>query len=271
MRYYLYNPLANNGIKPKLPEGVKIIEVLGLDYEKFFSELFPSDEVVLVGGDGTINYLINAVDTEKIKNKIFYIPAGNANDFTRDIKGEVGKEILINDYLKGLPTITMDGMQRKFANGAGYGLDGYCCEVAEQLKKETPGLRVDYTSIAIKGLLFHFKPHVAKVTVDGKQYNFKHVWIASTMKGRFYGGGMMMAPTQERTSRNLTLIVYKTPSKLKALVSFPSIFAGTHIDKKNLVEVIHGRRIEVEFSRPCAIQIDGEPISNIKGYTVVSE
>ena len=55
------------------------------------------------------------------------------------------------------------------------------------------------------------------------------------MKGRYYGGGMMIAPNQDRKSNVLSNVVYKTASKLKALIVFPNIFKGTHIKNKKMV------------------------------------
>ncbi|MCQ2545762.1 MAG: acylglycerol kinase family protein, partial [Clostridia bacterium] len=81
MKYVLYNPNANNGQKPDYLDGVEYREVIGLNYQAFFDGLAPEDEVVLVGGDGTLNYFINAVDTNNIKNNVFLKPAGTGNDF----------------------------------------------------------------------------------------------------------------------------------------------------------------------------------------------
>ena len=36
------------------------------------------------------------------------------------------------------------------------------------------------------------------ITVDGIKYTYKKVWLAPTINGRFYGGGMMPAPGQDR-------------------------------------------------------------------------
>ena len=47
-------------------------------------------------------------------------------------------------------------MKRRFINGIGFGIDGYCCEVGDQLKAKSDK-PVNYASIAIKGLLFHYK------------------------------------------------------------------------------------------------------------------
>ena len=241
MKYYLYNPLSNNGIRPEFKEGSNVVEVIGLNYQEFFSNLKKDDEVVLVGGDGTINYFINEVDTDNLKNNI---------------------------YIKNLPTVEVNGMKRKFINGIGYGIDGYCCEVADKMKETEPNKKINYTSIAIKGLLFHFKPKGATITVDGETHEFKHVWLAPSMKGRFYGGGMMVAPNQNRLEEKLSVVVYMTRSKLKALMVFPSIFKGEHIKKDKMVKVFEGKEIEVKFNVPCALQIDGETVLNVSSYKV---
>ena len=104
---------------------------------------------------------------------------------------------------------------------------------------------------------------------DGKTYEFDNVWIAPTMKGKYYGGGMKMAPDQDRFSDKLTVVVYHCRSKLKALISFPSIFKGEHVKKNDIVQSFTGNEVKVRFSRPCAAQIDGETVLNVTEYTAV--
>ena len=147
-----------------------------------------------------------------------------------------------------------------------FGIDGYCCEVADEIKAKTPNKKIDYTSIAIKGLLFHFKPCHAEITVDGKKYEYDNVWLAPAMKGRYCGGGMMLAPGQDRNSDLLNVVVYRSKSKLKSLMNFPKIFEGTHVNLKDMVTVIPGKKVHVKFSRPCAAQIDGETVLNVWEY-----
>lgn len=269
MKYYLYNNLSNNGIAPELPEGANVIQAVGKDYPKFFSELNPEDEVVLVGGDGTLNYFINAVDTDSIKNNIYLLPSGTGNDFVNDLGIKERKEILINDYIKNLPTVYVNGLVQKFINGIGYGIDGYCCEVADKIKEKTPNAKINYTSIAVKGLLFHYKPTNATVTVDGETFKYDHVWLCPSMKGRFYGGGMMVAPMQDRKNETLTVVAYRCPSKLKALIVFPKIFTGEHVKNTKMVKIHTGSVIEVKYEKPCALQIDGETVLNVSSYKVV--
>ena len=269
MKYYLYNSLANNGIKPEVPAGTELVDAVGMDYPAYLSKLAPEDEVVLVGGDGTVNYFINAVKDTEIKNNIYLFGCGTGNDFLHDIDKEAGEEVLLNPYLDNLPTVSVNGMEQLFINNMGFGIDGYCCEVADQIKEKNPQEKINYSGIAIKGLLFHFKPCHAEITVDGTKHEFDNVWIAPTMKGKFYGGGMMMAPDQDRFSDKLTVVVYHCKSKLKALMAFPSIFKGAHVAKTDLVQIFTGNEIKVKFSRPCAAQIDGETVLNVTEYTAV--
>ena len=269
MKTYLYNSLSNNGIRPEVAPGTELVDAVGIDYAEYLKTMAPEDELVLVGGDGTLNYFINAVKGVEIKNKIYLLGCGTGNDFLRDINRQPGEEVLLNPYLSNLPTVSVNGFEKLFINNMGFGIDGYCCEVADQIKEKNPREKIDYTGIAIKGLLFHFKPCHAEITVDGVKHEFDHVWIAPTMKGRFYGGGMNMAPAQDRSSDRLTVVVYHCRSKLKALIAFPSIFKGEHVKKTDIVQSFTGNKIHVRFSRPCAAQIDGETVLNVTEYTAV--
>lgn len=266
MKYYLYNKLANNGIELKLPEGVEPIDCVGVDYEKFFNDLNPEDEVVFVGGDGTLNHLVNAVDCAKIKNNIYLLANGSGNDFMNDIEEPLDKEVLINKYLVDLPIVNVKGKQYKYLNNMSFGLDGYCCEEADIIKEKKPNKKINYAAIAIKGLLFAFKPKHAWIEVDDKTYEYDNVWLAPAMHGRYVGGGMKMAPNQDRFSNHLSLVIYHGSSKLKALMAFPSIFKGEHIKYTDMVKVFEGHKIHVKYDSPCAVQIDGDCILDVTEY-----
>ncbi|MCI6014841.1 MAG: hypothetical protein MRZ09_07630 [Coprobacillus sp.] len=276
MTYTLYNSLANNKREPeyvvelrKKGKSENIIDVTKIDYKVFFNSINPNDVIYLVGGDGNINYLANAIDIEKVKNEIYLIPSGTGNDFFHDVtEGKEVDKVLLNPYLKDLPTVEVNGIKKKFINGIGFGIDGYCCEVGDKLKEKSTK-KINYTSIAIKGLLFHFKPVRAKVIVDGNTYEHTKVWLTPTMKGRYYGGGMKIAPNQDRNEKGkVSAVVYRAPNKFKALMVFPSIFKGEHIKKTKMVKVYEGHEITVVFNKPTALQIDGETVKNVLTYTV---
>ena len=146
-------------------------------------------------------------------------------------------------------------------------MDGYCCEEADRIREKSPNRKINYTGIALKGLLVSFKPCHARIDVDGTVYEYDNVWLAPTMKGRFYGGGMMMAPDQDRTGDLLTNVVLTSRSKLRTLLHFSTIFEGKHVKYTDLIKVHTGRKIHVRLSRPCAAQIDGETLLDVSEYS----
>lgn len=111
------------------------------------------------------------------------------------------------------------------------------------------------------------------VTVDGVSHRYRHVWLASTMNGRYYGGGMEVAPAQNRLNQNgtVSVVVLHCPSKLKTLMVFPSIFKGEHVKHTEMVEVLSGKEITVAFDRPTALQIDGETVTGVTEYGVMAD
>ena len=276
MKYVLVNPLSNNRHGKEAVEKVlelvkdenEVIDITEIDLKEFVTKLKKTDEIILVGGDGTINNFVNKLEGNIPSLNIYLYPSGTGNDFLKDVGYKEGL-FLLNKYLVNLPRVTVNGKTSYFINGVGFGIDGYCCEVGDKLKAQSQK-EINYTSIAIKGLLFHFKRVKATVEVDGIVNEYKNVWLSPTMNGRYYGGGMMIAPNQDRLNkeRTVTNVVYKTGSKLKALIVFPSIFKGEHIKKEKMVKVVSGKKIKVTFDKPTALQIDGETIVNVLSYVV---
>ena len=268
MKYYLNNPLAHTGIPADLP-GVDLMDATTVDYPSFFAGLAPEDEVVLIGGDGTINYLINHVDEETLLSHTIYLYGnGSGNDFLNDIGQPPGQEILLTPYLKGLPTVTVNGRERKFINNMGFGLDGYVSRGTDLAREKDPHKKLNYTGIALKGLLYDFKPFHVWLQIDGVEHEFDNVWLAPSMKGRFYGGGMMMAPAQDRLTDHLSVVICTCRSRLRLLTAFPSIFKGTHVKYTKMIKSFTGRHIHVRFSGSCAAMVDGETIPDVTEYRV---
>ena len=274
--YILYNPLAGNADCSEKIEELKVLygedtECLNLtemkDYRTFAESLSPDDVIIICGGDGTINRFVNNTEGIEINSEILYFPTGTGNDFVRDLEGvDTAKPFSIKRYIENLPTVEVNGKSYRFLNGVGYGIDGYCCEFGDRLKAESTK-PVNYTAIAIKGLLFRYHPTNAVVTVDGVRYEYKKVWIAPTMNGRFYGGGMMPAPEQDRLNNGeLTVMLFHGSGKIKTLMVFPSLFKGEHIKHTEMVAIHKGKEITVEFDSPAPLQIDGETVIGVKSY-----
>ncbi|MBQ8398613.1 MAG: diacylglycerol kinase family protein [Clostridia bacterium] len=277
--YVLFNEKAGNG---RGKEGIEKLTAFFKDrlcyldmtapeggYPALLGRMQQDDFLVLCGGDGTLNCFINEAGEAALSFQVWYFPTGSGNDFAKEFGKNRGEEpFLINDYLKDLPVVSVNGTERRFLNGVGYGIDGYCCEVGDELRAKSDKA-VNYTAIAIKGLLFHYRPTKATVIVDGREYTYNKVWIAPTMKGRYYGGGMNPAPKQDRKDPEgkLSLTLFHGSGRLKTLMIFPSIFKGEHVKNEKYVTVLEGKEIMVRFDSPRALQIDGETVLNVTSYT----
>lgn len=282
MIYALYNALAGNSTCKEQAEKLRGLYADGelalrsmadIDYAEFFSALNAEDKVIICGGDGTLNRFVNDTRAIKIENDILYYAAGSGNDFPHDLGREKGEPpFKINQYISNLPSVTVNGRETLFINAIGFGIDGYCCEVGDEMRKKPAGKPVNYTSIAIKGLLYDFKPANATIVADGVEKSYKKVWIAPAMHGRFYGGGMNAAPLQSRTDPEgkLSLVVWHGSNKLKTLMIFPSIFKGEHVKHTECIEIIKADEVTVRFDKPCALQIDGETVLGVTEYSAKS-
>ena len=281
MNYYiLYNPKAGHGRGAEVAETLKnemgnsvlhMVDVTKVtNYSALLSE-HPDCGLILCGGDGTLNHFVNDTADLNLPNEVFYFAVGTGNDFLRDICGEhkTDAPVCITPYLKDLPICEINGKKYRFLNGIGYGIDGYCCEEGDR-QRDAGKKKINYTGIAIKGLLYDYKPTNATVTIDGVTTQYKKVWLAPTMHGRFFGGGMMPTPDQNRDNpdHSVSIMVFNKLGKLRTLMLFPSLFKGEHVNKSADVHIMTGHEVTVEFDRPAPLQVDGETIRNVKKYHV---
>ena len=280
--YILYNPHAGHGssaddakaLASKYTGDVTLYDMTEItDYAALLSPLTASDRVIVCGGDGTLNRFVNDTEGVAIHCEILYFAMGTGNDFLHDLGLAPGADpVAVNKYIENLPVAELKGKKYRFFNNVGFGIDGYCCEVGDRLKASSDK-PVNYTAIAIKGLLFHYKPKKATVVVDGKTYTYKKVWLATTMKGRYYGGGMMSAPMQDRLAEDgeTTVVVFHGKGRIGTLLAFPKFSAGAHAKKKMSCLSLHkGKDITVSFDKPAAVQVDGETVLDVTSYHVLA-
>lgn len=276
MTLILYNPHANNNDVTAALDGAMAYaaapdtqakDMTAVDARAEICALGEKDRVLICGGDGTLMRLANALEGAEYSVPMYLWKSGTGNDFLRDLgKNEDSEPVLLNPYLKKLPSVKIAGKTYRYVNGIGFGLDGMVCEVTDKLKEQ--GVKkINYTMESIKLLLGGFRCPSGTVTVDGESKRYKKIWIASAMYGQYYGGGMRVAPEQKRGGSTLTCCVWHTSGKLTTLMHFPKIFTGEHVKYKKTIDVFTGKKIKVEFDRPTALQIDGETFSGVTSYT----
>ena len=239
--------------------------------EKICRENEGIKNIVVLGGDGTLNEVINGIDN--FDDVILgYVPSGSSNDLARSLR--IPKDPLksLSNVLKPNKFIYLDYGEisfidndikpRRFGCSSGIGYDaGVCDEVQKSaLKKKLNSFgagKFIYLAIAIKQL-FTTKLQDATVTVDNIKTNkYSEVLLVSNMIHKFQGGGLKMAPDADPTDGKLSIcLVHGLPRALLMLL-FPTILFGKHIHFKG-VETFNCSSIEIKLERKFAVHTDGE-------------
>lgn len=279
MTYIFYSKNAADGrgmqqalaLSKTLEGGAQVRALENFRLNDLFSAVGKDDTVILLGGDGTINHLVNSPTMYPCTRKIFYVAGGTGNDFYRDVRHKEVSDIFpLTPYLQKLPSVKFGERYLRFLNGVGFGLDGYACDMVAQ-SRNSHRKPPSYVSVALKGLLWKFKPLSATVTVDGVNYLFRDVFLATSMFGKYYGSGVKIAPEQDRAKTDtLSVVVVHGRNRFGMLPLFAKLFKGTHVKHKKYVTVLTGNQITVTFDHACAMQVDGDVYPAIRSYTVTA-
>ena len=141
------------------------------------------------------------------------------------------------------------------------------CELGEQ-EKERLGRQINYVQLTLWLALRDFKPVNASVTVDGETRRYERVWVASAFNGRYVGGGVKLAPDQDRTGGELCCVVLHGMGRIMALLNMAKALRGEHV-KMRQCDVRFGHEITVTADQPVSVNMDGEPLGRFTGFRVV--
>lgn len=95
-KYIIYNPFAASGTCKKEVELLEVIyeNTVLIDMwrissdDVFFDGLDDSVDVIICGGDGTLNRFVNKTRDIDIKDNLYSFAVGSSNDFARDLGRE---------------------------------------------------------------------------------------------------------------------------------------------------------------------------------------
>lgn len=227
-------------------------------------------KIIIVGGDGTANEVINGLDDY---NEILlgYIPLGSSNDLARGLKlpkdPKAALDIILNPkqfrYVDhGTLKLNDSKESYQFAVSSGIGYDAAICNEAltSPLKKVLNKLhlgKLTYILIAVKQVFTH-KPSEADIIIDDQQHiHTKKLIFMTSMIQKYEGGGLPMCPTAKDDDQKLTVCLVTNMKPAKILLFMPSIFFGKHTSFSG-IHIIECSKIQVITSKPMVVHTDGE-------------
>ena len=276
MEIILYNPLSNKGKNIKIAEKLhkkaikekrssKIVNLLEIkDVQAFLNGYNEEDRMILIGGDGTLNRVVNQIKGIVIKPQLYMYKAGTGNDFMRSIKSK--KHLVdIKPYIQNLPILKVNGKEELFLNGAGVGLDGLVCYNVNTSKESKN--KSNYFKNAFKSFM-SYKPVSVLIDVDGKVWEENKVWFVTAMNAPYFGGGMKLAPKKLRELNHLELVVIKKVPRWLIFMIFPTIYLGWHKIFRSFVRFYKGQHIKVSMLTDSYLQRDGEHEYPVREFEV---
>lgn len=222
--------------------------------------------VVSVGGDGTINEVVNGLyDTGDIGDvKLGIISTGTGSDYIRTVgvprfyeeacrclmsPGKLAVDVGVVEYMNnGRMT------KRLFVNFAGLGFDA---EIVRRTTREFKALgsTASYLAGLLTTLLFYSNREISLV-IDGEKVE-KKVCAVIMNNGKYGGGGMLTAPDADLEDGLLDALIIGDLNKPDLLWSLPRIYRGTHLTHPR-VTMKRARELEIRSARPLFLQADGE-------------
>jgi YegS/Rv2252/BmrU family lipid kinase len=227
--------------------------------------------IVCVGGDGTLNEVINGIMEQDIavRNKIVlgYVPMGTGCDFIKTVRIPKNPfyaldSIYFMDNIKKIDVGRLsfkdnDGNDcyRHFNNITSFGLGG---EVNRRVNNSTkrfgPFLSFIWATLVS---IFRYGGKEVYLKVDlGPTRKFTVLNIA-VANGKYHGGGMCVAPNALTDDGLFNVTVIENLSPLKVLLNLPKLYNGKIKDVDGVV-TLTGKRIEASSEQKVLLDVDGE-------------
>jgi diacylglycerol kinase family enzyme len=204
-------------------------------------------DILYLGGDGSINYLINHIDISTIKQNIYISQSGSGNDFSRSLVRVKKSNVTIGK------ASTNNG-DFNFINGAGIGIDSLICHYVNNDKKKS---KLSYFLHFFRAII-KYRRMSFEVTVDGVKHEFKNAYLVAVQNGSYFGGGMKIAPSSDISSDDYTVVVAHNLNNLLIQALFVTIYLGWHKYIKKRVTFLKGKEINIKANTSYFFQVDGE-------------
>ena len=278
--FAIVNPAAGNGATARSwPEAHRLFLNAGIEVSEHATEgpghatalaALAGEQrfstVLVAGGDGTANEAANGLlrFPRAARPALALLPGGTGADLPRGLGLARGPQAALERLQQRRP-LAVDvatalfedphgrPCRRSFLNIADAGMGGAVAERVNRSSKTLGGF-VSFLS-AIVGIFWAYKKPRLTVSVDGL---IRYEGLATSVvvaNGRYFAGGMRMAPQASFTDGLLDVLVIGDVTRRDLLLTLPRLYRGTHLDHPR-VSVYRGERVLVEGRAP--LELDGE-------------
>lgn len=238
--------------------------------------------LIVVGGDGTINEVLNGI-TDFDRVRLGVIPTGSGNDFCRNLKLPATPEESLRQILVcirrdrqgkelqriDLGQVTWEGCRkpRIFGISAGVGLDALVCKKAldSRLKRVLNRLhlgKLTYLALTVQSL-FTMETANGKVITEHGGYILPKMIFAASMNLPAEGGGVPMAPEASPKDGLLSLSSASGIAKWRTFFLLPLLVAAKQEGIKGF-NIRNEKNFRMVLDKPMVLHADGEYCGDVK-------
>ena len=230
------------------------------------------DRVIAVGGDGTIQEVLNGLLTAGAAPdggppSLGIVPAGRGNDLARSVflpldpmaclpiaVGATGRRFDVGK------ATSEDGAVRYFGAAGGVGFDAEVAYTMAVRRRFWMRGEAGYFLGTLNELRrFHNSELRITLRSDGEDrvVDQRFLFVAFA-NGPYYGGGMLICPDAETDDGWLDVCLVGDLSRFEALRELPGIYKAKHVNNKK-VEIVRARSLHIEGDASARVHLDGEP------------
>lgn len=278
MYLFIINPISGNGkalplwhdIEKKIQSKINYKAILSKSEKESRNFIVQQRKIndikviVIIGGDGTVNSVIQEIAGAHLPLAIF--PTGSGNDTSRMFRLTGNPDHFVKKLIENRTT-TLDLLKVNDRYGisiVGVGIDATIGERVNQasykpfLNKLKLGSFI-YTIAAVL-VLFKYKTFASKIIIDNEEFSLRNTWLTAIGNTTSYGGGLVVCPAASPTDGILNITMLNNVGRLTVLLrAFPALLKGRIIHGKG-VTYKTGKEITIQTSRPINVVIDGEVI-----------
>lgn len=226
--------------------------------------------VVAVGGDGTINEVVNGFFENSCavnpSAALGVLPRGTGGDFRKTFDWSDDVEQALN-RLKGPEAVPIDvgrvefvdhqGGQkiRYFANICSFGVSGVVDREVNNTSKALGG-RVSFYLGSFKALA-SYKDRPVRLSIDGGAPETIDITTVAVANGRYFGGGMKVAPSAEVSDGLFDVTIWSGYGLSDFVFRSAGVYSGAHVQWKG-TRTLRCRKLSAESDVEVLIDCDGE-------------
>lgn len=215
------------------------------------------DAVIAVGGDGTVNEVINGIAGTDVALGV--IPLGTANVFAaqNNLPANIAEccKVVMEGKIIRTDLGNING-KRYFACMSGIGFDAHVIKVADCKMKKIFGPFAYIFAMIFSYFSYNFKN--IEIEIDGQplKKNGKIVFICN---GPYYGGTLLMAPKADPADGFLDLCILKN-SGIFSFIRYAFAICNGTLNEDKTVEHCQCKRISISEKAGHSVHADAEYI-----------